>query len=83
MGPEDTREARVVPSCLRLTWDSKTVPFLNGLWDYFLYGKAVRHWSVFLDKKDDTNFNKVAKNQHGIVLLSNLYGRVADLCKSN
>lgn len=45
------------------------------------YAQAVSSWCDFQDNLPDANPNKIGKNNRGIVLRSQLYGRAKDLCK--
>lgn len=80
MGPEDDNLHSLL-SRPRVSWDIKSVPWTEWKGDQLEYAKDVCRWCAFHDNLPADNSKKIVAQNHGIVLISQLYGRAKDLCE--
>ncbi len=76
MGP--AANDKNLPSRPKFTWDLRNVPWTDGRGDQEGYAKKVKEWAAFHDSLTDQNSNKIQKEQRGLVLHTQLYGRAED-----
>lgn len=85
MGPDTpTRGMRheELPSRPKFGWDTKNVPWTDGIGPQDRYAEAVQLWCCYHDMLPLNSTNRIAKKVRGILLKSQLFGRARDLVRS-
>lgn len=81
MAPDRYAYAAAVPQRPAFKWNTRNVPWTDGIGNQPEYADSVLLRDTLQDELFDSKSNKSSKNNRGIVVLSNLYGRVRDFCK--